>query len=141
MTTEVRLATIDDAEALSGLNQAFNGGERRPVAEIIESMNKSGEFIAVATMDGKVAGFACAQRFASFCYREAQGEITEMYVEPSARRKGLAVSMISLLEEKLAAHGVKNIKILTGSDNAAAIKTYERCGYVQDDELLLQKEM
>lgn len=31
MTTEVRLATTDDAEALSRLNQAFNGGERRPV--------------------------------------------------------------------------------------------------------------
>lgn len=141
MTTEVRLATTDDAEALSRLNQAFNGGERRPVSEIIEIMNKSGEFIAVATMNGKVVGFACAQRFASFCYREAQGEITEMYVEPSARRKGLAVSMISLLEDKLAAHGVKNIKILTGSDNDAAIKTYERCGYVKDDELLLQKEL
>lgn len=141
MTTEVRLATNDDAEALSRLNQAFNGGERRPVSEISESMNKSGEFIAVATMDGKVVGFACAQRFESFCYREAQGEITEMYVEPSARRQGLAASMISLLEEKLAAHGVKNIKILTGSDNDAAIKTYERCGYVKDDELLLQKEL
>lgn len=92
-------------------------------------------------MNGKVVGFACAQCFASFCYREAQGEITEMYVELSARRKGLAVSMITLLEEKLAACGVKNIKILTGSDNDAAIKTYERCGYVQDDELLLQKKI
>ncbi|NGP61211.1 GNAT family N-acetyltransferase [Paenibacillus thiaminolyticus] len=141
MTTEVRLATIEDAEALSRLNQAFNGGERRPVSEIIESMNRSNEFIAVATMNGKVVGFACAQRFESFCYREAQGEITEMYVEPSARRKGLAVSMISFLEEKLVACGVKHIKILTGSDNDAAIKTYERCGYVQDDELLMQKEM
>ncbi|WP_306433991.1 MULTISPECIES: GNAT family N-acetyltransferase [Paenibacillus] len=135
------MATIDDAEALSRLNQAFNGGELRPVSEIIESMNRSDEFIAVATMNGKVAGFACAQRFESFCYREAQGEITEMYVEPSVRRQGLAASMISLLEEMLAACGVKNIKILTGSDNAAAIKTYERCGYVQDNELLLQKEM
>ncbi|MFB0844008.1 GNAT family N-acetyltransferase [Paenibacillus oleatilyticus] len=141
MTTEVRMATADDAADLARLNQAFNGGELLPASEIIESMNQSSELIVVATMDGKVVGFACAQSYKSFCYREGLGEITEMYIEQAARRKGLATSMIALLEDKLGERGVKIIKILTGSNNDPAIRTYERCGYVKDDEIFLQKEL
>ncbi|XOK62464.1 N-acetyltransferase family protein [Paenibacillus elgii] len=141
MTPEVRMATADDAADLARLNQAFNGGELLPASEIIESMNRSSELIVVATIDGKVVGFACAQSYKSFCYREGLGEITEMYIEQAARRKGLAASMIALLEDKLAERGVKNIKILTGSDNGPAIRTYERCGYIKDDEIFLQKEL
>ncbi|MDO3679830.1 GNAT family N-acetyltransferase [Paenibacillus ehimensis] len=141
MTTEVRMATADDAADLARLNQAFNGGELLPASEIIESMNRNSELIVVATMNGRVVGFACAQSYKSFCYREGLGEITEMYIEQAARRKGLATSMIALLEDKLAECGVKVIKILTGSDNDPAIKTYERCGYVKDDEIFLQKEL
>ncbi|MEC0212592.1 GNAT family N-acetyltransferase [Paenibacillus ehimensis] len=141
MTTEVRMATADDAADLARLNQAFNGGELLPASEIIESMNRNSELIVVATMNGRVVGFACAQSYKSFCYREGLGEITEMYIEQAARRKGLATSMIALLEDKLAERGVKVIKILTGSDNDPAIKTYERCGYVKDDEIFLQKEL
>ncbi|WP_088831216.1 GNAT family N-acetyltransferase [Paenibacillus tyrfis] len=141
MTTEVRMAMDNDAADLARLNQAFNGGELLPASGIIENMNRNSELIVVATMEGKVVGFACAQSYKSFCYQEGQGEITEMYIEQAARRKGLATSMITLLEDKLAKRGVKNIKILTGSDNDSAIKTYERCGYVKDDEIFLQKEL
>lgn len=42
---------------------------------------------------------------------------------------------------KLAERGVKVIIILTGSDNDPAIKIYEHCGYVKDDEIFLQKEL
>jgi hypothetical protein len=45
----VRLATINDADALSRLNFEFNGGEKRPVAVIIQSLNSSNELVAVAT--------------------------------------------------------------------------------------------
>ncbi|NHN34539.1 GNAT family N-acetyltransferase [Paenibacillus sp. S3N08] len=140
MVSRVRLATSKDAEALSRLNQEFNGGDKRPSAEIIESLNKSNELIAVAVISDNVVGFGCAQSFQSFCYKELQGEITEMYVKEAARRKGIAASLISCLEENLIARGVKSIKVLTGRGNEAAINTYEHCNYVKDDELLLKKK-
>jgi ribosomal protein S18 acetylase RimI-like enzyme len=141
MISVVRLATKNDAEELSRLNQEFNGGDRIHGSEIIESLNKSTELIAVAVINDKVVGFACAQSFKSFCYQELQAEITEMYVEEASRRKGIASSLISFLEGNLQARGVKNIKVLTGRENNSAIKTYEICNYVKDDELVLHKRL
>jgi ribosomal protein S18 acetylase RimI-like enzyme len=137
----VRFATIKDAEELSRLNQAFNGGARRIQSEIIKSMERSNELIAVAILNEKIVGFACAQSYESFCYRELQGEITEMYIEKTARRLGFATSLIKLLENNLLDRGVREIKILNNTTNSAAIKTYEKCNYVQDEVILFEKEL
>ncbi|WP_235550163.1 GNAT family N-acetyltransferase [Paenibacillus sp. Soil724D2] len=53
--------------------------------------------IAVAEISGKIVGFGCAQSFYSFCYEEPHGEITELYVEEVARRKGIAIELQLLL--------------------------------------------
>ncbi|OZB96581.1 GNAT family N-acetyltransferase [Paenibacillus sp. XY044] len=137
----VRLASVTDAEELSRLNQAFNGGDKQPPRQIMESLRINNELIAVAEMMGKVVGFGCAQSFYSFCYEEPQGEITELYVEEAARRRGIAGALIFCLEENLRKRGVKSVKVLTGNRNNAAIKTYEHCNYVIDDELMLTKRI
>ncbi|MCR8630306.1 GNAT family N-acetyltransferase [Paenibacillus radicis (ex Xue et al. 2023)] len=141
MIIHVRLATINDADVLSSLNFKFNGGDKRPVTEIVESLKSCNELVAVATLSDEVIGFACAQSFKSFCYKDAYGEITEMYVEEAARRKGVATSLLSFLEEQLSLRGVKTIKVLTGSDNEAAINTYVRSNYIVDDEVMLNKKL
>lgn len=141
MLIKTRLAAEHDAEQLAKLNQKFNGGSRRETREIIESIRTSNELIAVAEIEGKLVGFACAQSFKSFCYPELQGEITEMFVETFARRKGVATSLIACLEESLKSRGVTEIKVLTGSQNDAAIQTYMHCNYEKDDELLLKKQL
>jgi len=135
------LAGLGDANDLSRLNQAFNGGEQRAFADIMASLNDSTELIAVAEIEGKVIGFGCAQSFRSFCYNGLQGEITELYVAEAARRKGIATSLILYLEENLKKRGVESVKVLTGRTNKNAIKTYEQCNYQQDDELLLKKTL
>jgi GNAT superfamily N-acetyltransferase len=136
----IRLATESDAEELSRLNQEFNGGEKRPPARIVERIRiNHSEIIAVAEIRGKIVGFGCAQSFYSFCYELPYGEITELYVEEAARRKGIGIAIISFLEINLRERGVKSMKVLTGRRNNAAIKTYERCDYVKDDEQLLKK--
>ncbi|MEK4851938.1 GNAT family N-acetyltransferase [Paenibacillus sp. FSL H7-0756] len=138
----VRLASIADAEALSGLNQEFNGGVRRPPAQIIEYLHTNcNECIAVAELNGTIVGFGCAQSLYSFCYEEPYGEITELYVQDTARRKGVARGIITCLEDELRMRGVKRVKVLTGRRNAAAIRTYEDCGYVKDDEQMLEKPL
>ncbi len=140
MLPNVRLATIHDADALSRLNLEFNGGDKRPASEIIRSLNSNNELVAVATLMNEVIGFGCAQSLNSFCYIEAHGEITELYVKESARRNGVATSLISFLENQLHFRGVTTVKILTGRDNHPAIKTYELSGYV-DDEVMLKKKL
>jgi ribosomal protein S18 acetylase RimI-like enzyme len=126
---------------LSRLNQEFNGGERVNPEIIKESIQKNSELIAVATIDDKLVGFACAQSFHSFCYLNAHGEITEMYIEKHARRMGVASLLISFLEEKLLEFGVTSIKILTGKDNEAAINTYLRNDFTLENEVVLEKKI
>ncbi|MDR9745242.1 GNAT family N-acetyltransferase [Paenibacillus taichungensis] len=136
----IRWANENDAEDLLKLNDAFNG-VGTSVEEVIDSLALSNELIALAVIDDQAVGFACAQYFKSFCYRELQGEITEMYIAEVARRRGLATLLIAFIEEELKARGVTSVKILTGQSNERAIKTYEKSNYVSTEEVLLQKKI
>ena len=141
MTIHIRLATVYDAEELSILNQEFNGGTRRSSLEIKDRLVQGKELVAVASENDKLVGFACAQYFTSFCYDEPQGEITEMYVRESARRKGIATSLIAILEKKLQDLHVREVKILTGTKNLEALQTYTKSHYAKQEETVLFKEL
>ncbi|MNE94819.1 putative acetyltransferase [compost metagenome] len=62
-----------------------------------------------------------------------------MYVQEFARGNSLALMMIKRIEEIFTDFGVKNIKILTGFHNSKAIKTYEKAGYYQEEEVVFSK--
>ena len=136
----VRWVNVDDAHYLAALNEEFN--EVIITKEEIEnSLENTKELIAVAILDEQPVGFACAQYFKSFCYRDAQGEITEMYIRPSARGNGFSSLLLAFLEQRLKEYGVTTVKILTGKDNKIAQKAYERLNYYKEDELVLQKDL
>lgn len=136
----VREAVKEDIPFLIELNDQFNG-VRRSLEEVEMDLLNAREIIVVAVMEERVVGFACGQTYKSFCYAEHQAEITEMYIQESARRNGLAGMMIERLEEIFRESGVGNIKILTGNKNTKAIKTYERAGYDREDEFVFAKEL
>lgn len=140
MSKFVRWANENDAAVLVTLNEEFNG-VGVTTDEVKESLAKNDELVALAILDDVPVGFACAQCFNSFCYRSTQGEITEMYVQDTARRLGLATLLISFLEQELRLRGVKSIKILTGRSNEAAHQTYERSSYAIKDEITFQKKL
>lgn len=136
----VREAVKEDVPFLIELNDQFNG-VRRSREEVEKDLLNGREVIVVAVMEERVVGFACGQIYKSFCYAEHQAEITEMYIQESARRNGLAGMMIERLEGIFNNSGVKLIKILTGNKNAKAIKTYEKAGYDREDEFVFAKEL
>ncbi|WP_127532197.1 GNAT family N-acetyltransferase [Paenibacillus kobensis] len=136
----VRRAYITDAPDLVRLNEAFNG-VRMTEEEVRDSLLRSNELVAIALLDEHPAAFACAQYFESFCYRERHGELTEMFVEPSARGQGLASMLMAHMEEELRTRGVNHIKVLTGADNDIAIKAYERFLYARKNEAVLMKNI
>ncbi|WP_426450841.1 N-acetyltransferase family protein [Paenibacillus sp. S-38] len=140
MQRSVRLACPDDADGLVRLNQEFNGVDIT-AEEVARSLRLSPELVAVAFLGGALSGFACARSFASFCYRERQAEITELFVTETARGQGLARELLLLLEEHLHRQGVQSIKVITGGSNEAALKTYARSGYVRKKHAVLYKEL
>ncbi|WP_339159519.1 GNAT family N-acetyltransferase [Paenibacillus sp. FSL W8-0186] len=136
----VRLAVVDDAQALAQLNREFNGVEAS-LADIERCLANSSEIVAIAILNDEPVGFACGQSYQSFCYRELAGEITELYVREGARRQGLAAELIHAIEAELKRRGVITIKVLTGLRNEAAMQTYTKSHYVKKNEVVFQKNI
>ncbi|WNS46651.1 GNAT family N-acetyltransferase [Paenibacillus sp. MMS20-IR301] len=138
--TTVRMAMEEDAAALIRLNVLFNG-VWRDEQSVKDSLQRSAELVAVAVNGDAVVGFACAQYFHSFCYPEAHGEITELYVREDARRNGYALGLIGCLEAELAKRGAGSVIILTNASNEQAKQAYLKAGYTITNETVMTKSM
>lgn len=143
MGTVIRLAHAGDAEQLERLNAEFNGPGNASLAGIHESlMRNRQEFVVAAEDAGRLVGFVCVQLKRSFCYEDDMPEITEVYVVPENRGKGIAGKMLAFAE----AH-VRNtvpfhaIELLTGKTNAAAQSAYRKLLYKEDGETHMVKRM
>ena len=138
----VRRAVPADAAALELLNRAFNGDGIAPAAHIAASLaSNPDEPVLIAHADNAPAGFICAQIKRSMCYNSPSAELTEMYVAPPHRRRGVASALIRALEAELTALGITEITVLTGDDNLPAQALYAATGYSPSGELHLEKEI
>ena len=138
----IRRAIPADAADLELLNRAFNGEDVADAAHIAESLVQNPEEpVFIARVNGEPAGFICAQIKRSMCYRVPSAELTEMFVAPPHRRKGVASALICALEAELSSRGITEITILTGNDNLPAQALYAAMGYEPSGELHLEKEI
>lgn len=133
----IRLATINDAEQLYTLNDEFNGSGNTTIESIRKSLacNKQ-EVVIEAEENGILVGFACVQLKKSFCYAECSAEITEVYVKPEYRKKGIAGAMISFAEEYCEMkYSIHKFELLTERNNSKAQSVYGKLGYKEDEEI------
>lgn len=137
----VRIAAAADAGQLFNLNAAFNGEGETTVENIRNSLaGNAQEVVVVDDENGELAGFVCVQLKKSFCYDVLMPEITEVYVRPAYRRKGIAGEMIAFAEDYCSKHyPLQHFELLTGKDNMTARSVYARLGYAEDGELHLSK--
>lgn len=137
----VRIATVDDAEQLGFLNDAFNGKGEATIENIRNSLaTNRQEIVIVDDEKGALAGFVCVQLKKSFCYDAYMPEITEVYVAPAYRKRGIAREMIAFAEDYCSRnYPVHKYELLTGKENAVAQSVYRKLGYAEDDELHLSK--
>lgn len=138
----VRIAKPLDAEQLSILNEEFNGNEKS-IDEIKKSLtNNSHERVMVEEIEGHLVGFVCVQLKQSFCYKGYIAEITEVYVEPYYRNKGIASNMIRYAEQYCSQnYPLHHYELLTTKENKTAQALYVKLGYVEDEELHLSKKI
>lgn len=139
----VRLATVTDAEQLNLLNKEFNGPGETTLVHIRASLcdNKQ-EVVIVDEEDGALVGFVCVQLKKSFCYEVVTAELTEVYVKPAYRKKGIASRMIFFAEEYCRNHfPVYKFELLTGRKNKVAQAVYGKLGYADDGELHMSKKV
>ena len=126
----IRIATPSDAEALARMNAAFNGvsDSAEQIAARLAACAEI-ETAILAELDGQVGGFACVRVVPCVLYAEPYAELTELYVEPALRRRGLGRALIAYAEQLAHARGATDLLIMTGTDNAAAQALYRAAGY------------
>lgn len=59
-----------------------------------------------------------------------EAEIITIGVHPDARRTGIGIALIGVMEADLKKQGVKHIFLEVAEDNSAARALYEQCGFV-----------
>lgn len=94
----IRLASVGDAGELERLNAEFNGKGKTTEESIRASLlTNRREIVIVADGNGgRLAGFVCVQLKKSLCYEDFMPEITEVYVRPEYRGRGVAREMLIL---------------------------------------------
>ena len=139
----IRIATVNDAEQLSVLNDEFNGEGETCIDNIRNSLiNNKQEVVIVADENDMLVGFVCVQLKKSFCYDDYMPEITEVYVKPAYRKRGVASKMITFAESYCSKnYPLHKYELLTGKQNFVAQSVYKKLGYVDDNELHLSKRM
>ena len=87
----------------------------------------------VSERDGRIKGFVFAT-----VPRETPdlGHVTDLYVEPPARRRGVARALIERITDALEARGVAHIGLDVRVDNSAARAFYDRLGFVEEERFL-----
>lgn len=135
----VRAALPEDAPDICRLNREFNGDDTADAEMIaLQLQNPGAEHCLVCVHSGETVGFICGICFPSLCYRAPVGQLTELYVQPSARRCGAATALVQAMVSHLHALGASELMLLTGEDNSAAQALYERCGFIRQDERCYQ---
>jgi len=129
----VRRATEDDRETLYALWDewvdrespvpSWVEGAREGTRAGIDTAVRSGSAV-IAEERGEVLGFACG-----VMQGLRLGDLTELYVRPKARRRGIARELVRAVVAGLSERGAVFVTGGVGPDNAAARSFYEDAGF------------
>jgi RimJ/RimL family protein N-acetyltransferase len=99
---------------------------QRPLAEWLQRIGESPTFMA---WDGDTAA-GMAGIFSGWSSKTShQGTIWGVYVRPAYRGRGLCEDLVRRCLEWARENGKKIVYIAAASNNTAAIRCYERCGF------------
>jgi len=125
-TCEVRLANRDDAVRIALMSREFieDGlGWRWTPARISACLRNAAMNVAVAYLDGQIAGFGIMQ------YRELEAHLMLFGVMPQARRRGVGRRLLRWLEQVAMVAGVELIFLEARLSNVEARGFYRAHGY------------
>lgn len=87
--------------------------------------------VFIAELDGQVVGFMLCRlkRVPSYMGGVMVGELSDMWIDSSARRMGIGDKLSRLAMEWMHAQGAHSVEIQVLRDNEASWKLYERMGF------------
>ncbi len=129
----VRVAGPSDANALSALLYEFNGEALTP-EELAQRMEQARglETAFLGELDGVLAGILVLRTIPTLSSSADWAEITELYVQPASRRRGVGTALVEAAVEAARDRGCTELHLLVDPANSAALAFYETAGFCRD---------
>lgn len=114
---DLRIPSVDEIAANW---HAFAGGP--PVVGELDTY-QPGDVDGLLAEDGSTGSRACI----TWAIRGASAELVSVHADPPGT--GAGSRLLAIVEERLAAAGVRRVVVATTNDNLPAVAFYQRCGY------------
>jgi ribosomal protein S18 acetylase RimI-like enzyme len=141
------LRGLADDEA--GFHWAMRPGSEMTMAEVDRAIGEIAAedgTIAIAELDGQPTGYmavVCQDVRDEFELKDEwrrRGLVTDMYVAPEGRRRGIAQALLGAAERHVSSRGIDWLQICVSPDNKPANALYAKVGF-HDYEIVLEKRL
>lgn len=148
----IRAAGIDDLAAIFHLGEkVFTSQEVSNLYrtwdeyDVVGLFNSEPEYMLVAEIDGRMAGFAMGTTINKARSAWSYGHLVWLAVEPEFSRQGVGDLLFEEFREIMQRQGVRLLMVDTQADNTPAIKFFQKKGFENPTDhlymtLYLQKE-
>lgn len=138
MTIAVRTATLSDIDRVAPLFDAYRGfyGQTSDLPRsrdwLQQRLSHNEATMLWAECDDTAVGFTLLYPSWSSVSTGPVLVLNDLYVEASARRRGVALALLRAAEEHGRSQGVLRLSLETARDNHAAQALYGRAGWTAD---------
>ena len=146
MNPHIRIATPDDAPAIVAFMIDFNAFEeiawsadtgREALTKLLSDANLG--VVGLVELDGAAVGYFVLTWGYDLEWNGRDAFLTELYLAPSHREKGLGGVVLSRLEEVARQHGARALHLMVRNENTRAQRLYASAGYLSPNRRFLSK--
>jgi ribosomal protein S18 acetylase RimI-like enzyme len=143
----LRFATPGDLAELLPRTRALNAGEgiaiepavlEAALARLLENATLGGAWLV--ERDGAVIGYAIVTFSYDLEFGGRDAYLTELWIDPPARRTGAGTTALALLDPELRACGVQALHLQVRPDNPA-LRLYQRSGFVTSPRVVMTRRL
>jgi ribosomal protein S18 acetylase RimI-like enzyme len=129
----IRIAAPSEAATISDLLFEFNG-EALPAEDLAARMDEARglETVFLGDLDGELAALLVLRIAPTIFDAEDWAEITELYVQPCARRRGLGRMLVEAAVAYSQDRGCSEMHLLVDPENRAGLSFYRALGFCRD---------
>ncbi len=145
----LRAAVLADLDDLLSMMEDFNAHEHIPwtraegAAPLRTLMERAdlGAVVILEDAEGALCGYAILTWGFDLEWGGRDAFITELYLRPEARGRGLGRAALALLEAEARRHGARALHLMVRRDNPAALHLYLSAGFEDPERLLLTRPL
>jgi ribosomal protein S18 acetylase RimI-like enzyme len=148
MPLDIRPATAADVPALLVLMEPFNVGERIPwrpaaIEQALRELLDRPElgFVLVACERAQVLAYTVLTYNYDLEWAGLDAFVTELWVEPQARGRGLGEQLLQAAEQRALAAHAHALHLMVRPENEGARRLYARQGYEVVPRLVMTKPL